>query len=81
LIQQSLNSLGHLVNVKGFGEEIISAQAQRFPGAVYNSPFAIIAKASGLGAVTSGGLYGTVPELLFEKRELIPEVQQLLTSI
>jgi hypothetical protein len=26
------------------------------------------------------GLWGTVPELLFEKKELIPALQQLLTS-
>jgi len=27
-----------------------------------------------------GGPYGTVPELLFEKKQLIPAVQQLLIS-
>jgi len=32
------------------------------------------------GIVTYGGPYGTVPELLFEKKELIPMLQQLLTS-
>ena len=29
---------------------------------------------------TFGGLWGTVPELLFEKKGLIPALQQLLTS-
>ena len=29
---------------------------------------------------TPGGLYGTVPELLFEKKQLIPALQQLLAS-
>ena len=28
--------------------------------------------------VQNGGPYGTVPELLFEKKELIPIIQQLL---
>jgi len=27
-----------------------------------------------------GGLFGTVPELLFEKKELIPKLQDLLVS-
>ena len=30
--------------------------------------------------VKVGGPFGTVPELLFEKKVLIPELQQLLTS-
>jgi hypothetical protein len=29
---------------------------------------------------TLGGLKGTVPELLFEKKELIPEIQELIIS-
>lgn len=29
----------------------------------------------------NGGLKGTVPELLFEKKELIPEIQRLLISV
>ena len=45
-----------------------------------NAPFAIIARAKGSGAVTSGGPLGTVPELLFEKKGLIPSLQQLLVS-
>ena len=28
----------------------------------------------------NGGLFGTVPELLFENKRLIPSIQQLLTS-
>ena len=31
-----------------------------------------------LGIVPLSGLYGTVPELLFEKKQLIPALQQLL---
>ena len=31
--------------------------------------------------VHDGGPFGTVPELLFEKKGLIPAVQQLLVSI
>jgi len=27
-----------------------------------------------------GGPFGTVPELLFEKKQLIPDLQQLLTT-
>ncbi len=46
----------------------------------FNAPFAIIARANGSGAVTSGGPWGTVPELLFEKKGLIPALQQLLLS-
>ncbi len=33
-----------------------------------------------LPIVTPGGLWGTVPELLLEKKGLIPALQQLLTS-
>ena len=33
-----------------------------------------------LGIVPFGGLFGTVPELLFEKKGLIPAVQQLLVQ-
>jgi hypothetical protein len=33
-----------------------------------------------LGIVPLGGPWGTVPELLFEKKGLIPAVQQLLVS-
>jgi len=33
-----------------------------------------------LPMVTPGGPWGTVPELLFEKNDLIPAVQQLLIS-
>ena len=33
-----------------------------------------------LGIVPFGGLFGTVPELLFEKNRLIPAVQQLLVK-
>jgi hypothetical protein len=40
----------------------------------------IIEKDGVLPTVRYGGLWGTVPELLFEKRELIHSVQQLLTS-
>ena len=32
------------------------------------------------GIVPFGGPYGTVPELLFEKKQLIPALQQLLVS-
>ena len=28
--------------------------------------------------ITHGGPWGTVPELLFEKKQLIPSIQQLL---
>ena len=46
-----------------------------------NAPFALIARsASGSGTVTNGGPLGTVSELLFEKKQLIPELQQLLLS-
>jgi len=30
--------------------------------------------------ITYGGPWGTVPELLFDKKELIPALQQLLVS-
>jgi hypothetical protein len=30
--------------------------------------------------ITCGGPWGTVPELLFEKKQLIPVLQQLLAS-
>ena len=33
-----------------------------------------------LGIVPFGGPFGTVPELLFEKKQLIPPVQQLLAA-
>ncbi|MDO9333588.1 MAG: hypothetical protein Q7T57_03585 [Dehalococcoidales bacterium] len=33
-----------------------------------------------LGIVPFGGPFGTVPELLFEKKGLIPALQQLLVS-
>jgi hypothetical protein len=35
---------------------------------------------AGFAKVTFGGPYGTVPELLFEKKGLIPAIQQLLVS-
>ena len=44
----------------------------------FNAPFAIITRANGSGTVTSSGPFGTVPELLFEKKGLIPALQQLL---
>jgi len=37
-------------------------------------------KAGVLPTVQYGGLYLTVPELLFDKKQLIPALQQLLTS-
>ena len=53
----------------------------RITKAELNTPFAIIAaSAEGSGAVASGGPWATVPELLFEKKGLIPALQQLLTS-
>jgi len=45
----------------------------------FNAPFAIIARANGSGTVPSGGPFGTVPELLFEKKGLIPALQHMLT--
>jgi hypothetical protein len=33
------------------------------------------------GKITLGGPFGTVPELLFEKKGLIPALQQMLISI
>jgi len=46
-----------------------------------NSPFALIASmVKSPESVIHGGPYGTVPELLFEKKELIPMLQQLLIS-
>jgi len=35
---------------------------------------------TGLAKMTFGGPWGTVPELLFEKKHLIPLVQKLLVS-
>jgi len=32
------------------------------------------------GKVMIGGPFGTVPELLFEKKQLIPALQQLITA-
>ena len=59
----------------------IYVEEGRVTRAEINAPFAIIAaSAKGSGAVTSGGPWGTVPELLFEKKELIPALQELLTS-
>jgi hypothetical protein len=46
----------------------------------FNAPFAIIARANGSSAVPNGGPFGTVPELLFEKKQLIPALQQLITA-
>jgi hypothetical protein len=44
-----------------------------------NSPFGLIASvAGGSGCVQLGGPFGTVPELLFERKQLIPALQQLL---
>jgi hypothetical protein len=34
-----------------------------------------------LGIVPIGGPFGTVPELLFEKKGLIPAIQQLIVSL
>ena len=34
-----------------------------------------------LGIVPFGGPFGTVPELLFEKKGLIPAIQQLMVSL
>ena len=46
-----------------------------------NSPFGLIASvAGGSGCVQLGGPFGTVPELMFEKKGLIPALQQLLTA-
>jgi hypothetical protein len=39
-----------------------------------------VAKEGVLPVVHYGGPYGTVPELLFEKKQLIPALQQLLVS-
>jgi len=47
----------------------------------FNAPFAIIARANGSGSVPVGGPFGTVPELLFEKKGLIPAIQQLMVSL
>jgi hypothetical protein len=33
-----------------------------------------------LGIVPLGGPFGTVPELLFEKKRLIPEIQRMLVQ-
>jgi len=46
-----------------------------------NTPFAIIAAGSkGSESVLYGGPWGTLPELLFEKKQLIPALQQLITA-
>jgi hypothetical protein len=53
-----------------------------------NAPFVLIAsRAEGSGAVLNeccfsfiGGALGTVPELLFESKKLIPRLQQLLAG-
>ena len=51
----------------------------RVTKAKLNAPFATITtSAKGSGAVTNGGPWATVPELLFEKKGLIPVLQQLL---
>jgi hypothetical protein len=36
--------------------------------------------ARGVVRITPVGPFGTVPELLFEKKQLIPDLQQLLTT-
>jgi len=46
----------------------------------YNAPFAIIAAANGSGAVTNGRPFGTVPRILFEKKGLIPALQQMMIT-
>ncbi len=52
----------------------------RITGKEFNAPFAIIARANGSRAVTGGVLYGTVPDLLFEMKHLIPALPQLITA-
>jgi len=52
----------------------------KITGKEFNAPFAIIAQANSSGAVASGGPWLTVPELFFEKKQLIPTLQQLLIS-
>ncbi len=46
----------------------------------FNAPFGVIARANGSGTVGNGGPLWTVPELFFEKKQLIPALQQLFLS-
>lgn len=64
--------------VSGIYTYIVSSEVDRAGQKV--EPFLLRLPLSTEVRIPLGGLYGTVPELLFEKKELIPMLQQLLIS-